>query len=139
MSKPLSGIELKRFLKHRYSHDLDLIVILENIQYARNVAEVFRIGDATKIGRIILTGISQKPPFGKDLQKVSRTKEHSIPWEYFATTKEALTKVKQQGYLPVALEITEDATDLIEFLQETYPNKLAIIVGNEGYGITRST
>lgn len=135
----LSGIKLKRFLKKRYSHELDLVVILENIQYARNVAEVFRISDAVKLSRIVLTGISQKPPFGKDLQKVSRHKERSINWEYYETTSEAIKKLRKQGYNIVALELSEDAQELPDFLESHHSKKTAILVGNEGYGVVKTT
>lgn len=135
----LSGIKLKRFLKHRYTHDLDLVVVLENIQYARNVAEVFRISDAAKVSKIIMTGISQQPPFGKDLQKVSRSKERSIPHEYYESTGDAINRLKKKGYKVVALELAEDATELPEFCAAEIPNKLAVLVGNEGYGVTKTT
>ncbi len=135
----LFGIKLKRFLKHRYEHDFELVVVLENIQYARNVAESFRISDAVKVSRIVLTGISQQPPFGKDLQKVSRSKERSIPWEYADTTAKAITKLKKQGFTVVAVELTENAMDMPEFLGRLHSKKIAVIVGNEGYGIVKST
>jgi tRNA G18 (ribose-2'-O)-methylase SpoU len=135
----LFGIKLKRFLKHRYEHDFELVVILENVQYARNVAESFRISDALKVSKIILTGISQQPPFGKDLVKVSRAKEKSIPWEYEETSGKAISKLKKKGFTVVAVELTEAALDLPEFLGGLQSKKIAVIVGNEGYGIVKST
>ncbi len=136
----LSGIKLKRFLKHRYNHDFEIVAILENVQYARNVAEVFRIADATKLSKVYLTGISQQPPFGKDLQKVSRSKERSLQWEYQESTDKVIKKLKKQGFQIIALEISEDALELPEYL-EAIPvdKKVAIVVGNEGYGITKTT
>lgn len=139
MSQQLYGIKLKRFLKNRYAHDLDIVIVLENIQYARNVAEVFRIADAVKASKIILTGISQKPPFGKDLAKVSRSKEKSIPWEFAETTGPALNKLEKNGYTIVALELTEDAAESTDFVTDFKSNKIAIVVGNEGYGVVKNT
>jgi len=135
----LNGIKLKRFLKHRYNHDFEFVVVLENIQYARNVAESFRISDAVKVSKIMLTGISQQPPFGKDLQKVSRAKEMSIPWEYHETTGKAIQKLKRLGFTIVAVELTEQAIEINEFVEGLQSKKIAVIVGNEGYGIVKNT
>jgi len=41
--------EAKKFLKKRFSHKLEIEIFLDNVQYARNVAELFRIADATTV------------------------------------------------------------------------------------------
>lgn len=136
--KQLRGIDLKRFLKEGRQGQLpkEVVVIAENIQYARNVASLFRILDAVKAKELILTGISQKPPFGKELQKVSRHKELSLPWKYFEHPGNEINKFKKQGYEIIALEITDNS---VHYAKRKYSSKVCIVIGNETYGVTKGT
>ncbi|MBP9759346.1 tRNA methyltransferase [Candidatus Dojkabacteria bacterium] len=135
--KQLRGIELKRFNRQNEKHTKDIILILENIQYANNVASIFRTADAIHVNKIILTGISHKPPFGKELRQTSREKEKSVHWEYEEFTAIALNKVRKQGYTIVGLEITDESKDFKNYRFDM--DKICIVVGNEGYGIVRKT
>jgi tRNA G18 (ribose-2'-O)-methylase SpoU len=134
--KPLQKKEIKKLFKE-YKQKVEFVLIAENIQYARNVAELFRIADALRIQKIILTGISQKPPFGKDLVKVSRTKEDHVQWEYTEKSFNAIVKLKSQGFVVTALEITDEAVDVKSYIGNLKSNKIAIVIGNEVYGVTR--
>jgi tRNA G18 (ribose-2'-O)-methylase SpoU len=134
--KPLLKKEIKKLFKE-YKQEKDFVIIAENIQYARNVAELFRIADALNVRKIILTGISQKPPFGNDLLKVSRSKEKHVPWEYTEKTFNAIDKLKAQGYVITALEITDEAFEINSYLKDLKSNKIAIVIGNEVYGVTK--
>lgn len=132
----LRGIELKRFLRKIKHPGAEIYLLLENIQYARNVAGMFRTAEAFKVKKIFLTGISQQPPFGKDLQKASRKKEQRVPWEYVETPGSIITSFRKRDFEILGLEITDASTPL-----ETYKtkSKTLLVVGNETYGITQST
>src|SRR5690606_25458547 len=98
-----------------------IYLILENIQYARNVASLFRTADAAGVRRIYLTGISHKPPFGKELRQTSRNSEDSVEWVYEETTGKVLETLKKQGVYIIAVELTDDAipvSDLNEKLKD---------------------
>ena len=130
--------EIKKLFK-KTKQEIDFVVIVENMQYARNVAELFRVADALHVRKVYLTGISQKPPFGKDLQKVSRTKEEHVAWEYIEKNHNLINKLKKEGYKIIALELTDTSVPVDEFINNDIPTKIAIIVGNEVYGITKDT
>lgn len=134
--KPLLKKEIKKLFKE-YKQEKEFVLIAENIQYARNVAELFRIADALRIQKVILTGISQKPPFGKDLVKVSRAKEERVNWEYTDKSFNAIAKLKEQGFVITALEITDKAVEVNSYIKNLKSNKIAIIIGNEVYGVTK--
>lgn len=129
--------ELKKLLKEKFEHEFEIVVILENIQYARNVAEIFRIGDASGVKQMYLTGITHQPPFGLDLQKVSRKKELRVPWKYFSDLNKTIASLKEEGYQVIALELTDSAKLLNEFSRTNKKTKIAVIIGNEAYGVTR--
>ena len=133
--KLLSKLDIKR-LNRQYRHGMEIYLILENIQYARNVASIFRIADAVAVKKIFLTGITVTPPFGKDLVKVSRHKERSVQWEYRKNTGWVLNHFRKIEVPVIALEFTNLAEPLFEF---EFPNRFALLVGNETYGITRKT
>ncbi|MBU0976033.1 MAG: TrmH family RNA methyltransferase [Patescibacteria group bacterium] len=137
--KQLTKKEIKKTFK-KLKRSKDMILILENIQYARNVASIFRTADAAGVMKIFLTGISHKPPFGKDLVKASRHKEKVIPWEYNTSTGNVIQKLKKNGYTVIAIEITDFSIPHSRLEQEIKGNrKVAFIAGSEVYGITRKT
>ncbi len=137
--KQLRGVELRRYIKkdrQEKANTHEIVVIGENIQYATNVASLFRIFDAIKVKELILTGISIKPPFGKDLKKASRNKEESLPWKYVEHPGKDIQRLKKLGYEIIALEVTDKGT---RFSDRNYPEKVCIVIGNETYGVTRNT
>lgn len=133
--------EIKKFFKETVQkRKQTLYLILENVEYARNVAAIFRTADAAGVRKIFLTSISHKPPFGKDLVKVSRHKENSIPWEYMDTTVEVIKKLKKDGFFIVALEITDTSAPISELpALVAGKEKVAIIAGSEVYGVINKT
>jgi len=130
--------ELKKFLKRRFDHDLEIALYLDNFQYARNVGEIFRIADATKVRKVFMGGTTPTPPFGKDLQKVSRKKEDKIQWEKVTNPAKTFDKLKKEGYLILALEITDESPSITNF-DYSGINKVIIILGNEVNGIHKTT
>lgn len=138
--KPLTKKEIKKFFKKEFKRNKDIVLVLENIQYAKNVASMFRTADAAGVSKIYLTGISTKPPFGKELKQVSRTKEDSVQWVYVETNGKLLQTLKKKGYFIVAVELT-DKSKHIDELKDILKNekKVALILGNEVSGIPKKT
>ncbi len=116
-----------------------IYLILENIEYARNVAGIFRTADAAGVKRIYLTGITKTPPFGKDLRKASRNKEASVEWCKGDTGK-IIHTLKKQGFRIVAIELTDKSIPM-DTLDRTLQreNKICFIAGSEVYGIVKDT
>ena len=132
---PLNKKHLKKFNK-QFRHNKEIYIIADNIQYARNVASIFRIADAMGAQEIILTGISKTPPFGKELAKVSRHKEKRLKWRYFKSTSKAIDYLNRKDVPIIAIEQVSGA---VPYYLLKYPNKFALMVGNEAYGIPKST
>jgi 23S rRNA (guanosine2251-2'-O)-methyltransferase len=132
--------QIKKKYKEYPKRTQTIYLLLENIEYARNVAAIFRTADAARVGKIFLTGISFQPPFGKDLVKASRHKEKSIPWEYEKDSAKAIQKLKQQGFEIVGIELTDSSMDLSEL--QSYMDKhekVCFVAGSEVYGIVKTT
>jgi tRNA G18 (ribose-2'-O)-methylase SpoU len=129
--KALNKKEIKKKFK-KNKRDKEIYVLIENIQYARNVASIFRTCDAAGVRKLLITGISTTPPFGKDLTKASRAKEKSVQWEYFENTGKAIKKLKHLGFKVYAVELT---------LEKKIENeeKVCFLVGNEVHGVKKET
>lgn len=138
--KILNKREIKKIVQKNSRRDQDIVLIMENIQYARNVASLFRTADAAGVKKIILTGISQKPPFGKDLKKASRSSEDSVAWEYIESTGKAIQSLKKEGFVIIAVELTDSSVELSRLNELVRSkNKICFILGSEVYGIKNTT
>ncbi len=138
--KQLRGKEVKKYFKTLPKRGHNIILILENIQYAKNVANIFRTAESAGVSKIYLTGISQKPPFGKGLKKVSRGSENKVPYSYAEKTLDILPQIKEEGYHILAIELTDNnilLPDLKKYLEGK--DKVCFIAGNEDSGVNRST
>lgn len=140
MMRQLNKKEVKKFLKKPYKRPQEIYLILENIQYAVNVASMFRVADAAAVRRIYLTGISHKPPFGKDLQKTSRHKEDSVKWIFKESTTDVIGELHKKGFKVIAIELTDTAEHLFELPEMVDGfDKIAFVAGSEVYGVTKNT
>ena len=139
-AKQLRGKRAIKFFKDLPKRNHDTILLLENVQYAINVANIFRTAESAGIRKIYLTGISQKPPFGKGLIKVSRGAESQVKYEYVDKTLDIIPQLKAEGYHLIAIELTDRnilLPDLKEYLKDK--PKVCFIAGNEDSGVNRTT
>ncbi|OGH68890.1 MAG: hypothetical protein A2754_00770 [Candidatus Magasanikbacteria bacterium RIFCSPHIGHO2_01_FULL_47_8] len=110
------------------------VLILPNIRSGHNVGAMFRTADGAGINKIYLTGYTPTPPHVQ-IDKVSLGAEKWVPWEYTKQTASVLKKLKAAGFYIVALEQTEKSVNIYEWTPK-FP--LALVVGNEKTGVTRS-
>ncbi len=137
--RQLKKKEIKKATKI-YKRDTEIILLMENIQYARNVATMFRVADAAGVRRIILTGISKLPPFGKDLKKVSRNKENAVEWISKESASRAIPELKAKGFEIIAIELTDTSMELKDLPNHIKnKKKICFIAGNEVYGVINKT
>ena len=126
----LNRLSIEEFKK---SGKTPLVVILDNIRSLNNIGSVFRTSDAFLIEKIILCGITAKPPH-KDIHKTALGATESVNWEYTESTIDAVDKLKYEGYNIVSIEQTEKAIMLQNFEIEKN-KKYAVIFGNEVKGV----
>jgi tRNA G18 (ribose-2'-O)-methylase SpoU len=110
------------------------ILILPNIRSAHNVGAMFRTADGAGVEKIYLTGYTPCPPHPR-LDKVSLGAEKWMPWKYIKQTGRLLKQLKEQGYKIIALEQTSKSVNIYKW-EPQFP--LALIVGNEKTGVTKS-
>ena len=111
-------------------------VVLDNVRSAQNVGACFRTGDAFAVERVMLCGITATPP-SRDIHKSSLGAEFTVAWEYYQTTTEAVTMLKEQDYTVLAIEQVEGAV-MLDKLDVDPTKKYAIVFGNEVMGVDQS-
>lgn len=111
-------------------------VVLDNVRSAQNVGAFFRTGDAFAVERVMLCGITATPP-SRDIHKSSLGAEFTVAWEYYQTTTEVVTMLKEQGYTVLAIEQVEGAV-MLDKLDVDPTKKYAIVFGNEVMGVDQA-
>lgn len=133
--KKLSMEELDRLSIEEFKEvkKSPLVLVLDNIRSLNNVGSAFRTGDAFRVEKIYLCGITGTPPH-RDIQKTALGATASVDWEYASNTTEVLIKLKSEGYLNCALEQV-DRSVMLQNFQPDSTKKYALVFGNEVFGV----
>ncbi|MDG2397359.1 MAG: TrmH family RNA methyltransferase [Flavobacteriaceae bacterium] len=137
MYKKIKNIDLKRktIKDFKSSIKIPLTLILDNIRSLNNIGSVFRNADAFLIKKVFLCGISGVPP-NKDINKTALGSTDSVEWEYYKSSYTLIDKLKKNGINVYAIEQTENAILLNNFIVESN-NEYAFILGNEINGVSQ--
>ena len=119
----------------KQTEKIPLIVVLDNVRSLHNVGSVFRTSDAFLVEAVYLCGITATPPHA-EIHKTALGAEHTVNWEYFENTLDAITKLKQEGYHIAAIEQAENS-EMLDSLS-IQDKKYAIILGNEVKGVDQA-
>lgn len=116
-----------------------IYIILLDIRSVYNVGAMFRTADAAGIDKIYLVGTTPAPldRFGMvraDIHKSALGAELTVPWEYVASGKALLSRLKKENTEIVAIEQSEKSIDYKAYKVLKTKNT-AIIVGAEVSGI----
>lgn len=135
--KKITGSKLKKFNK-KNKVQTELVFILDNLEYARNVASIFNLAFALRVENIFLTGITTTPPFGKELQNVSRKREEHMHWRSEKNLLTVLEKLDTKECTTIAIARTEESISFKSINVNQLHKKVVIIVGNEKQGISNN-
>jgi tRNA G18 (ribose-2'-O)-methylase SpoU len=111
---------------------LPLVALVDNVRSLWNVGSIFRSADACGVRELVLAGISGCPP-RPEISKTALGAEEAVAWRYRADAAEALAKLREEGYEPVALETSRRAVPLSAM---DWPKRTCLVVGNEVAGIS---
>lgn len=112
---------------------LPVVIVLDDVRSAYNVGSIFRTADAFRVEGIYICGISARPPH-KDIAKTALGATESVDWKYFTTAGDAISVLKQEGYLIYAVEQAEGSISLGDF-RPGAGDKIALIFGHEVFGV----
>jgi len=133
--RKLKVTEMQRLTAEEYraSVKTPLTVVLDNVRSMNNVGSIFRTADAFRLEGLYLCGITGVPP-DAEIHKTALGAEETVDWRYFADAMEAVTVLKQQGYIVCALEQAEGSISIEQF-KAVAGSKYALVLGHEVYGV----
>ncbi len=112
------------------------IVVLDNVRSLHNVGSVFRTADAFLVEAVYLCGITSTPPHA-EIHKTALGAENTVSWKYFEDTHAAVSELKKEGYIVLAIEQAQGSTMLTD-LKLDKDKKYALVLGNEVKGVQQS-
>ena len=117
----------------REAEKLPLVVVLDDVRSMHNVGSVFRTGDAFRIERVCLCGITSTPPM-TEIHKTALGAEDSVAWQYYPSALEAVEALKAEGYEILSIEQAHGSTMLQDF-SPLAGKKYAVVFGDEVKGV----
>ncbi len=127
----LGRIDVETF---KQTEKIPLVVVLDNIRSMHNVGAAFRTADAFLVEKIILCGITPRPPH-REIHKAALGATESVDWQYYDGVKEAVIDLKTLGYTVVGIEQTNTSTMITDFTIDR-SKKYALVLGNEVEGVS---
>ncbi len=112
-----------------------LYFILENIYDTYNIGGLFRLADALAVSKIYLCGTCEIPPNSR-IKKASIGTYKIVPWVYKKNSQEAINELKAKNVKIIAVEQHTTATN---YTSGVYEMPLALLFGNESFGVTPET
>lgn len=128
-----SDTHMSRGSSHRNA--FSRIVVLDDIENPTNVGAIFRNAAALGIDCVLVTKDSADPLYRRAL-RVSMGTALMIPWAY--VEKDYIDKLKAMGYKTVAMALKDNSRS-IDDPRIKAEEKLAILMGNEGIGLSDET
>lgn len=110
-------------------------IILDNVLDTYNVGSIFRLADAVAAEKVYLCGQTLTPPNSR-IKKASVNTWAWVDWEYCADAASAITKFRTAHTEGTVIAVEQDERS-IPFQSAVYRFPVAIIVGNESYGISK--
>ncbi|MCK9612388.1 MAG: RNA methyltransferase [Bacteroidales bacterium] len=117
----------------KFSEKFPIVVILDNVRSMNNIGSVFRTCDAFRVEKLMLCGITATPPH-REIQKTALGATESVIWEYFQNTLNAINFLKEEGFVIIVVEQTNNSISLNRFNPEK-TRKYALVFGNEINGV----
>ena len=136
--RKLKITELNRISKETFKETakISLLVVLDNVRSLHNVGSVFRTSDAFLVEKVYLCGITATPPHA-EIHKTALGAEDTVEWEYIEDTCRLIPRLKDEGYIILAIEQAESSLMLDTFVPDKN-KRYAIILGNEVKGVQQT-
>lgn len=112
-----------------------IYIILDNVLDTYNVGSIFRLADAVSAEKVYLCGETLTPPNPR-IKKASINTWQWVDWQYFADAKSAIEDLKFKIKNLMVVVVEQDPKS-IPYTKMKVEFPLAIVVGNETYGVSK--
>jgi 23S rRNA (guanosine2251-2'-O)-methyltransferase len=112
---------------------MPVVLVVDNVRSLYNVGSIFRSCDGVAVEKLWLCGYTPHPP-RREIDKTALGATESVPWQHVHDVREALVRVRDDGFRIAALEQTDAGRSLFTVAPEDFP--LALVIGNEIDGVS---
>jgi tRNA G18 (ribose-2'-O)-methylase SpoU len=112
------------------------VVVLEDVVDHTNVGAAFRSAAALGADAVLVTPRCADPLYRRSV-RVSMGTVLQVPWTRLPEWREAAPLLHDAGFAIAALALADDGIDLDE-LERRPPDRLALVLGTEGDGLSRA-
>jgi 23S rRNA (guanosine2251-2'-O)-methyltransferase len=125
-------VDLDKIIEDNKNNENALLVLLDEIEDPHNVGAILRSCDAFGVNGLII-GANRQVGLNSTVAKVSTGAIEYVPCAMVTNLNQAIKKLKDNGYWVVSTdgEATNDYRDL------DYKMKTVLVVGSEGFGISK--
>lgn len=113
------------------------VAVLEDIVDHTNVGAAIRACAAFGMDAVLVTPRCADPLYRRSV-RVSMGTVFQVPWTRIDPWPAGLDLLRGQGFVTAALALSDDSITLDELVDEL-PEKLALVLGSEGPGLTAAT
>ncbi|HEX4168659.1 MAG TPA: RNA methyltransferase [Bryobacteraceae bacterium] len=110
---------------------LPVTILLDNVRSMYNVGAFFRSADGAGIERLLLSGITARPPKSA-IRKTALGAEDRVSWQAIEDSREAVRQLRSDGYEIAAIETSPRSVDLFDW-RPKYP--VCVLFGHEIDGL----
>jgi tRNA G18 (ribose-2'-O)-methylase SpoU len=128
-TQPVDGEAAKSIKKN------PITIILDNVLDTYNIGSIFRLADAVAAEKVYLCGATETPPNTR-IKKASINTWQWVDWEYAPDTATLIAKLKSKNSKLSCVAVEQDVRS-VPFQQVVYTTPVAIVVGNETYGVSK--
>jgi 23S rRNA (guanosine2251-2'-O)-methyltransferase len=93
---------------------MPVTILLDNVRSMYNVGAFFRTADGAGIERLLLSGITGRPP-KNGISKTALGAEKRVPWEDVSDPLERVRALRADGYEVAAIETSDRAVDIFDW------------------------
>jgi 23S rRNA (guanosine2251-2'-O)-methyltransferase len=130
--KEYDTIELNKLIDNNKDNENALMVILDGVVDPHNLGAILRTSEAIGVNGIIIPK-NNSAPLNATVAKTSTGAIELVPISKVSNLTNAILKLKDAGYWIVGAE----AKEAIDYRSVDYKGKIALVLGSEGYGISR--
>ena len=113
------------------------VAVLEDIVDHTNVGAIFRACAALGVDAVLVTPRCADPLYRRSV-RVSMGTVFQVPWTRITPWPGGLEVLRDSGFVVAAFALTDDAVSLDDLAAEP-PERLAVVFGAEGDGLSRRT
>jgi tRNA G18 (ribose-2'-O)-methylase SpoU len=111
------------------------VAVLEDIVDHTNVGAIFRSAAALGVDAVLVSPRCADPLYRRSV-RVSMGTVFQVPWTRIETWPGGLRALAEDGFTVAALALSDDAVSLDDLVAEP-PERLALVLGTEGDGLSR--